>query len=152
MKFNVSRPPHFALAAAACVLVFGVAACGKEQGPAERMGQKIDSTVEDAVKKMEQAATGAGQQAKEVGAAISERATEAGKAIDDVALTAKVKTALIAEPKLKALPIDVESRDGVIMLYGTADSSASRDRASQVAASVEGVRSVLNNLKVVAGS
>lgn len=152
MKFNANKPSRLVLATAASVLALGLAACGQEQGPAEKTGQNIDRTVEDAVKKMEQAATGAGQRAEEAGAAITEKVAGAGKAIDDVALTAKVKTALITEPKLKALPIDVESRDGVIMLNGTTDSLASRDRASQVAANVEGVRSVLNNLKVASGS
>jgi hyperosmotically inducible protein len=72
--------------------------------------------------------------------------------VDDASLTARVKAALIAEPTIKAMSIDVDSKDGVVTLFGTVDNLATRDKATQTVAGVEGVKSVLNNLKIVSGS
>jgi hyperosmotically inducible protein len=151
-KFDTRKPARLTLTATAGLFALALAACGQNEGPAEKVGQSVDRAVDKAGQQMEQAATSAGKQAEEARIVVTERAAEAGKALDDATLTAKVKTALIAEPNVKALAIDVETKDGVVTLHGTADNMANRDRASQIASSVEGVRSVLNNLKVVSGS
>jgi osmotically-inducible protein OsmY len=39
-----------------------------------------------------------------------------------------------------------------VTLFGTAPTAADRERAARVAAGVDGVRSVMNNLVIVAGS
>lgn len=44
------------------------------------------------------------------------------------------------------------SADGSVTLFGTAPTTADREQAARVAAGVDGVRSVKNNLVVVAGS
>ncbi|HUL93897.1 MAG TPA: BON domain-containing protein [Burkholderiales bacterium] len=67
-------------------------------------------------------------------------------------LAGKVKSALGADPALKMLAIDAGASDGVVTLYGTADSKKNRDKAAKVAAGVPGVRSVKNELVIVAGS
>jgi hyperosmotically inducible periplasmic protein len=144
-KFNTRKPARLTLTATASLFALALAACGQNEGPADKVGQNVDRSIE-------QAASSAGQKAEEARIVVTERAAEAGKALDDATLTAKVKTALIADPNVKALAIDVETKDGVVTLHGTTDNMANRDRASQIASSVEGVRSVLNNLKVVSGS
>jgi osmotically-inducible protein OsmY len=63
-----------------------------------------------------------------------------------------VKAALSAEPGLRSITVDVKSADGVITLYGTADTPASSHRAAMVALNVDGVRSVKNEMVVVRGS
>lgn len=68
------------------------------------------------------------------------------------AITAKVKSALIAEPGLKCTGIEVVTEKGVVSLFGTAVSHANRERATRVAADVEGVRVVENNLAILQGS
>jgi len=77
-------------------------------------------------------------------------ATNAGAravtAVEDTTLTAKVKTALVAEPGLKSMPIDVTTKDSVVTLSGSVESSADRAKALQVAGNVEGVKSVVDNL------
>ena len=67
-------------------------------------------------------------------------------------LAGKVKSALGADPKLKMLAIDASASDGTVTLYGTADNKANRDRAAKVASGVAGVKSVKNELVIVAGS
>jgi len=74
------------------------------------------------------------------------------KAAENAALAAKVKTALAAERGLEALVIDVDAKDGVVSLFGTADNNANRDKAGQVASKVEGVKTVVNKLVIASGS
>ena len=67
-------------------------------------------------------------------------------------LAGKVKSALGADPALKMLAIDAGASDGVVTLYGTANTKKNRDRAQKVASGVPGVKSVKNELVIVAGS
>jgi len=105
------------------------AGCDRNDKTAERAGRKIDQAT----------------------AEVKEQAANVGDKIDDAAITAKVKTALIGEPGLKALQIDVDTADGVVTLSGTVDSRTNVNRAIQVAQAVQGVRSVDNRLTVKQG-
>jgi len=82
------------------------------------------------------------------------KAVEAEKpAVDEnKVLAGRVKSALGADPALKMLAIDAGAADGVVTLYGTADNKKNRDKAAHVASSVPGVKSVKNELVIVAGS
>ena len=73
---------------------------------------------------------------------------KAGEAMGDAAITGKVKTALIADPDVKALKIDVDTKDHVVTLNGTADKQANADKAVTIAQGVEGVKSVENRLTI----
>jgi len=44
------------------------------------------------------------------------------------------------------------SADGAVTLFGTTPTASDREQAARVAAGVDGVRSVKNNLVIVAGS
>jgi len=79
-------------------------------------------------------------------------ADKAGTVIEDSAITAKVKTALLADPDVKGLMIDVDTKNGVVTLKGTADKSANRDRAVAIAKDTSGVKSVESRLVVKASS
>ena len=81
----------------------------------------------------------------------SERSSAPQEAAN-AALAARVKSALVAEPLLKAHGIDVVARDGAVTLFGTAESKMKREMAEKVAKAVPGVKSVENRLAVVAGS
>ena len=89
--------------------------------------------------------------ADKVATATDQAAAKAGVAIDDAAITTKVKAAVFAEPGLKSLDINVETRDGVVTLAGTVGSPELKHRATQVAQHVEGVRSVSDQLVVAPG-
>ena len=67
-------------------------------------------------------------------------------AISDTSLTAKVKTALVAEPDLKSTSIEVSTKDAVVTLSGTVESSTERAKARMVAENVQGVRNVVDKL------
>jgi hyperosmotically inducible protein len=71
-----------------------------------------------------------------------------GAVMDDSALTAKVKSALIEDPRTKAGDIKVETRDGVVQLSGFVANEAQKAAAGSVAMAVSGVKNVSNGLAV----
>ena len=71
---------------------------------------------------------------------------------ENATLAARVIAALRRDPAVGKLGIDVVSADGAVTLFGTAPTAGDREKAAQVAAGVDGVRSVMNNLVIVAGS
>jgi hyperosmotically inducible protein len=72
----------------------------------------------------------------------------AGEQVDDSVTTGRVKAALVADPTTKAHQIDVETYKGTVQLNGFVDTSASKERAGEVAKATKGVTSVRNNLTV----
>ena len=137
--------------ATAGVLSLGLVACDQKPS-AEQVGQDIDRTVDKTSQQVSQAADKVEDKMDQAKSTISEKASSAGATVADVAITAKVKSALIAEPGLKSTGIDVVTEKGVVRLFGTTVSDANRERATQVAANVEGVKAVENNLSIVQGS
>jgi hyperosmotically inducible periplasmic protein len=67
-------------------------------------------------------------------------------------LSIRVRRALEEAGKIDAAAIDISATDGVVTLFGTAGTKDERERAAQVAAKVDGVKSVENKLVVVRGS
>jgi hyperosmotically inducible protein len=134
---KATKPTVIAAALLATALAAG---CNRNDTTAQDAGRKIDQAQDNAAQKMDQASN-----------AAQEHAANAGEKIDDAAITVKVKTALIGEPNLKALQIDVDTANGVVTLSGTVDSPANVDRATQVAQAVEGVKFVDNRLTVKQG-
>ena len=55
----------------------------------------------------------------------------AGEQIDDTVITAKVKSALIADPETKARQIDVEVFRGTVQLNGFVDNAAEKSAAAR---------------------
>jgi len=92
------------------------------------------------------------QAGNEMAADAKSAANKAGNAIEDGAITAKVKTALLADPDVKGLMIDVDTKNGVVTLKGTADKAANKSRAVAIAKDTSGVKSVEDQLVVKASS
>jgi osmotically-inducible protein OsmY len=66
----------------------------------------------------------------------------AGAAANDTALTTKVKSSLLADSMVGALALDVDTTEGVVSLNGITKTEQERQRAIQVAQTVEGVKRV----------
>lgn len=81
-------------------------------------------------------------------AQASAAASEAGNVLTDAAITAKVKIALLADPDVKGLQIDVDTKDGAVTLNGNADSQANLDKATTIAKGIDGVKSVDTHVSV----
>jgi hyperosmotically inducible periplasmic protein len=79
---------------------------------------------------------------------IKQEKQTAGNTIDDSSITAKVKSALIDDPRTKAGDIKVETRNGVVQLSGYVGNAAQKEAATAVAKAVSGVKSVTNGLSV----
>lgn len=72
--------------------------------------------------------------------------------IADSWLTAKSKIALFADARVKGRQIDVETTNGQVMLRGKVDSEAAKQAAEDIAKGLDGVKSVKNDLEIVAPS
>lgn len=83
-----------------------------------------------------------------LGCAATSQQESTGQYIDNSVITTKVKAAIFDEPTLKTMQINVKSYKGEVQLSGFVDSTASVQRAGEVARSVEGVTSVKNDLIV----
>ncbi len=82
------------------------------------------------------------------GCASSRTKASTGEFIDDSVVTAKVKAALVRNDSTPGTAIKVETFKGVVQLSGFVDTAAQKAEASAVAGKVEGVKEVLNDIKV----
>jgi osmotically-inducible protein OsmY len=69
----------------------------------------------------------------------------------DATITAAVNARLAQDDELSALRIDVDTSEGRVALKGTAPNESARNRATQLASAVAGVRGVDNQLEVRSG-
>lgn len=70
----------------------------------------------------------------------------AGAVVDDATVTARVKSALLAEKDVNSFDIKVKTFEGAVQLSGFVDSQWQIDKAAQIASAVSGARSVQNDL------
>jgi hyperosmotically inducible periplasmic protein len=68
--------------------------------------------------------------------------------VDDTVITARVKSALLADPAIKSFDLQVETRKGTVQLSGFVDSQAQIDQALAVTRSVAGVTEVENGVSL----
>ena len=78
-----------------------------------------------------------------VGCATTSSRESTGEFLDDAAITAQVKSSLVADPLLSASAISVETTQGVVHLTGTVKSEQERHRAIQLVQGVAGVREII---------
>lgn len=71
-----------------------------------------------------------------------------GEKIDDASITAQVKTALLLHRSTSALNTNVETKRGVVTLYGKARNANEKDLATKLASDVKGVNSVKNRMVI----
>jgi len=83
-----------------------------------------------------------------VGCASTAKQEGTGEYVDDSVITTKVKAAILDEPTLKVFEINVETFKGVVQLSGFVSSSAAVSKATDVARSVGGVKSVRNDIRL----
>ncbi len=76
----------------------------------------------------------------------TEKATMASK---DAWITSKTKIALYADERVSGTAINVDTRDGMVILRGKVTSAEEKKAAEDVARRIEGVTQVKNNLEVV---
>src|SRR5918999_1027558 len=72
-----------------------------------------------------------------------------GETIDDATITTRVKTALLNDPDVGGLRIDVDTFKGVVTLSGGVKTKAERDKAVGIAKKTPGVIDVKSSLQIV---
>ena len=121
--------------AAAVAAMLALSACDKRDD--QTVGQTVDKGVASAKAEL-----------KDATEAIKDAAADVGAAAADATITTKINAALVADDQLKALKIDVDTKDGNVVLTGAAPDADSRDRATTLAKAVDGVVEVDNRLTV----
>lgn len=71
-----------------------------------------------------------------------------GTQVDDAAITATVKAKLAADGDINPFNIDVDTNEGVVTLQGRVEKEAARSKAEELARETDGVRRVINLVKV----
>jgi len=81
----------------------------------------------------------------------AENAPNAPLPAGDAAITAEVKSNLLADSTVGGLNISVDTKDGVVSLTGSVKNQKEKATAVQIARQTPGVRDVQDNLTVQAG-
>jgi osmotically-inducible protein OsmY len=71
-----------------------------------------------------------------------------GETVDDATITARVKSALLADPEISGLKINVDTSQGKVRLKGEVKSMALRKKTEALVKEVNGVKSVDNQLVI----
>jgi hyperosmotically inducible periplasmic protein len=71
-----------------------------------------------------------------------------GQNIDDTTITTSVKSKLAVDKASSLTRVGVETTRGTVQLTGVVDSQATKNKAAEIAQSVDGVKNVINNLQV----
>ena len=122
------RPQRTSALALLAALALGAYGCSDNSG--DKLGQQMSRDTQAAKEKLDQTADPA--------------RTSAGDAV----IAAKVKAKIIDDPALKVSTINVDTKDGVVVLTGTVNKPEDAMRAEQLAQSVDSVKSVENHLTV----
>ncbi|AOW15462.1 BON domain-containing protein [Hydrogenophaga crassostreae] len=152
---NITRRTQLVLATTAAA--FALAACGQKEDAT--VGQKLDGAIEqtqmaatEARQDIQAAASDVRQDIESAAKDMKREGEQAAQTVSDsaadLAITAKVKTALAADDQLSALGINVDTNNAVVSLKGPAPSAEAAERATVLAKAVDGVTAV-NNMLVV---
>jgi hyperosmotically inducible protein len=127
---------------AAAVAALALSACGKKEE--QTVGQQLDTTVAQAERKAEEFKA----EAKQAGAEARQTADGVADKVKDAAITTAVKAELTRDIGMAALDINVDTDAGRVALRGSAPDAAARERAQTLAAGVDGVVAVDNQLLI----
>ena len=72
-----------------------------------------------------------------------------GETIDDTTITTRVKTAMLNDPAVGGLRIDVDTFKGAVTLSGRVKSEAEKQQAISLARMINGVTEVKDALQVI---
>jgi osmotically-inducible protein OsmY len=82
-------------------------------------------------------------------ASVAQPSGGVGEEVTETWITTKVKASFVGEDALKGSDISVDTENkGIVLLTGTAPTTAARVRAASIAASVKGVKGVRNEIRI----
>lgn len=121
----------------ALLAALAIAACGRseqEKARSEAAWRDAKQTAAKAAEEVKQKTKEAGETTKQI--------------VEDTAVTAKVRTALLAEKNVKSADIAVETFQGKVILRGSVPDRSQAELAEKVAKAVDGVKALDNRLTV----
>jgi hyperosmotically inducible periplasmic protein len=71
-----------------------------------------------------------------------------GQKVDDAALVAKIKAELLKSPDVSGLAVNVDAKNGVVTLSGSAKTEAERTKAADIAKRADGAAKVDNKIVI----
>lgn len=83
-----------------------------------------------------------------LGAVACAHDTSMSQRASDTVITTKVKTALLADPDVSGLAVNVETLQGQVQLSGFVDTAQQARRAVDIAKRVDDVKDVINKMSV----
>lgn len=158
-RLPASSPRSIALAVACALATLPLLSACDRADSTRTVGQKLDSAIARTERAAIEVKDATQASVNSAGAALREGAGQANAAAknasanvsinsQDAAITASVAAGFIKDPDLSAIKIDIDTRQGVVSLYGPAPSEAARMRATDIARAVKGVSGVENKLTV----
>jgi hyperosmotically inducible periplasmic protein len=141
---NIDRTT-LSVAALTLLLAGGLAACSDSNKTA---GEKVDAAVASTERKADEVKADIKEGAADVKDAAAKATASAKQMVSDATITTSVNAELAKDSKLSALKINVDSKDGRVALMGSAPDAAAKAHATQLAAAVDGVKSVDNQLTI----
>lgn len=81
---------------------------------------------------------------------VKATANAVGEAVDDATLVAKIKSNLLRSPEVEGLDVNVDAKDGVVTLSGTAATQTEKASAERIAKTSDGVKKVENRIVIKA--
>jgi hyperosmotically inducible protein len=112
--------------------------------PTTGIDDPLQQKAREGVDKAKEGADKAGDKAKEG----ADKAKDAMPDLDDAAITTKVKSKFLADTDVPGLKIDVDTTNGVVTLSGTVKTAAEKQHAMKIAKATDGVKSVVDRIKV----
>ena len=143
MQRSPNRTPALLLALMAGTAV--LSACDRSDPSAPLDRAPIVAQTE---RKADELAAQTREAGRDAGRAMENAADSMGNKARDVAITTEVNMRLARDSQLSALSINVDTADGHVVLRGIAPDTAARNRATELAQGVDGVRNVSNELSV----
>ena len=134
-------------AAVAGTVALSAASCAQD-GPGENMDRAANVPV-DPIERMIGVSEWNAAVTRELAGREPARSS---RKVQDATISARIASALFAEPALRAAEIRIHTSSSIVTLDGLTDTPQNRARAAQVAMNVQGVRSVHNHLVVAEGS
>jgi hyperosmotically inducible protein len=112
--------------------------------PTTGIDDPLQQKAREGVDKAKEGADRAGDKAKEG----ADKAKDAMPDLDDAGITTKVKAKFLGDTDVPGLKIDVDTTNGVVTLTGTVKTAAEKQHAMKIAKATDGVKSVVDRIKV----
>lgn len=86
------------------------------------------------------------------GESAGDKVDQAGRTasakVDDASLVARIKSNMLRSSEVEGLDVNVDVKDGVVTLSGTADTQAEKASAEKIAKAADGVKRVDNRIVI----